>query len=90
MAKRTREKREKARTNRENREGPAGRPKTSLGGGSAGGTVGRAVLETLKTADLYKLLVLKNLPGRSKIRKKTARVRVLAPLVTATDLAATG
>jgi len=90
MAKKTREKREKARTNRENREGPAGRPKTSLGEGGAGGTVGRAVLETLKTADLYKLLVLKNLPGRSKIRKKTARVRVLAPLVTATDLAATG
>lgn len=87
MAKKTHKKRQKARTKRVE---PAGRPKTSCREGDTGGTVGRAVLETLKTADLYKLLVLKNLPGRSKVRKKPARVRVLAPLVTAADLAAIG
>lgn len=61
-----------------------------LAGCSMGVPVGRAVLEGLKTAQLYGLLQLKNVPGRSKIKKKGERIETLAGLVTAQDLAKIG
>jgi transposase len=49
--------------------------------------VGRAALGKLSTAKLYKLLQLKNIPGRSKISKKGSRIKALLGLVTSADLA---
>jgi transposase len=52
--------------------------------------VGRAALENLTTATLYKLLKLKNVPLRSKLRKKEDRIEVLRGTVSAGDLAKVG
>jgi transposase len=49
--------------------------------------VGRAELENLTTATLYKLLKLKNVPLRSKLRKKEDRIEALRGVVSAGDLA---
>lgn len=58
--------------------------------GNAGKAVGRAELGKLNTTTLYSLLQLKNIPGRSKIRKKGARVKALLGLVTPADLETVG
>lgn len=44
------------------------------------------ILEGLSSAILYKLLIHKNIPGRSKIRTKKNRVQTLAPLINLDDL----
>jgi hypothetical protein len=55
-----------------------------------GSPVGRAVLENLPTTTLYKLLQLKNVPLRSKLRKKEVRIEALRGAVTTNDLARVG
>lgn len=55
-----------------------------------GSSVGRAVLENLTTTTLYKLLKLKNIPLRSKLRKKKDRIEALRGSVTAEDLVGVG
>ncbi|MHA1679787.1 MAG: hypothetical protein ACTSUE_02185 [Promethearchaeota archaeon] len=57
--------------------GPASKTRT---------VVGRAVLQNLTTATLYKLLKLKNVPLRSKLRKKEDRVEALVGIVTVENL----
>jgi transposase len=52
--------------------------------------IGPAMLGELGTAMLYKLLQLKNVPGRTKLRKVDARVKALAGMVTVRDLNALG
>ncbi len=56
----------------------------------AGSIVGRAVLAKLCSAKLYSLLQLKNVPDRSKVRAKEARLDVLEGTVTRADLDAIG
>jgi transposase len=57
---------------------------------AAGIAVGRAALEKLSSATLYKLLQLKNMPGRSKARSRAGRVKSLENLVTSEDLKVVG
>jgi transposase len=48
--------------------------------------VGRAMLCNLATASLSRLLAIKKLPGRSKIKTKSAKIDALEGLVTIVDL----
>jgi hypothetical protein len=65
-------------------------PKQPGAVGEAGSLVGRAVLSTLDTASLSRLLAVKKIPGRSKITKKASKVDALEGLVTADDMALIG
>jgi len=69
---------------------PCNRPKKPYEVCDAGSAVGRAVLESLGSAQLYKLLQLKNIPDRSKARKKEDRVQLLTEVTTRADLEAIG
>ncbi|MHA1660018.1 MAG: IS110 family transposase, partial [Promethearchaeota archaeon] len=51
-----------------------------------GKLLARAELVLLRSAELYKLLRLKNVPGRSKLEKKAARAAALEGIVTHGDL----
>lgn len=46
----------------------------------------RATLQGCTTAKLYKLLQLKNVPLRSKLRKKADRIEALTPILTPSEL----
>jgi hypothetical protein len=76
--------------NPEKKEVPPSYPKQPGEAEDAGIAVGRVELKQLSSAQLYKVLVLKNVPGRSKLRSKTARRRALDGRVTAADLASAG
>jgi transposase len=62
----------------------------SIGEVDEGAVIGPALLGEISTAMLYKLLQLKNVPGRTRIRKAEARVKALTGMVTAGDLTALG
>lgn len=76
---------------RRSKEKEAGRTSNgSLKEDLADKAIGSAGLSKLSTADLYNLLQLKNIPGRSKITKKADRVKTLDGMIRASDLEQAG
>jgi transposase len=69
-------------------ERPVDAPLDTLAEVDKDAIIGPALLSELSSAILYKLLQQKKVPGRTKIRKVSARVKTLAGMVTAGDLAA--
>ncbi len=65
---------------------PGERPKRPDGVTNAEPLAGRAMLCNLDTASLSQLLTIKKLPGRSKIKKKPAKIDALEGLVTMADI----
>lgn len=61
-------------------------PKMLKQASQQGRLVTKVELELLRTTELYKLLQLKKVPGRSKLRKKGARAAALEGIVTHGDL----
>ena len=72
----------------ENRPGAA--PSNTLEEVNEEAIIGPAMLGELSTAVLYKLLQLKNVPGRTKLRKVDARAKALAGMVTVKDVNSLG
>lgn len=72
------------------RRTPCNRPKQPEPVGDAGSVVGRASLSKLRSAQLYKLLQLKNIPERAKARSKEARVGLLAGITTWAECVSVG
>jgi len=82
-------KKENSKKNQEGKEA-VGKLQYSLGEDNTDALLGSTELRKLSTASLYSLLKLKNVPSRSKLRKKDARVKALEGMVQRSDLKKAG